>query len=63
MSVIDFFEDNGPNGIHRCLVFDVMGPSTADILEGLPSSVLNVSGKYPIRMTKSILWQWNGLHA
>lgn len=57
MSMIDFFERKGPNEVHRCLVFDVMGLSTADVLEDFPNSVLNASGKYPIWMAKSILWQ------
>lgn len=60
MSMIDFFEHKGPNGVHRCLVLDVMGPSTAGALEDLPSSVVTASDgrrKYPVWMAKSILCQ------
>lgn len=57
MSMIDFFEHKGPNGVHSCLIFDVMGPSTAGALEDLPNIAADGGWKYPIWMAKSILWQ------
>ena len=67
-TLLDSFEHHGPNGIHRCLVFDVMGPSTATMFEHLPPRLkvprsepeeLNHQdrGRYPVWMAKSILRQ------
>jgi serine/threonine protein kinase len=36
MTLLDSFEHQGPNGLHRCLAFDVMGPSTSTMFENLP---------------------------
>lgn len=36
MSLLDYFIQKGPNGEHGCLVFDVMGPSAASMVESLP---------------------------
>lgn len=60
MSMIDFFEHQGPNGVHRCLVFDVMGPTIACVLEDLAIKALIASEpkrKFPIWIAKSILRQ------
>ncbi|KAL2810281.1 kinase-like domain-containing protein [Aspergillus granulosus] len=60
MTLVDFFEHSGPNGIHRCFVFDVMGPSVATALEE-PSEALTELSKdgtrFPIWLIKSILYQ------
>jgi serine/threonine protein kinase len=55
MNLLDFFEHKGPNGVHRCLVFKVMGPSVADAPEDLPDDVSNEQGSFPIWMVKRIL--------
>ncbi len=35
-TLLDSFKHQGPNGLHRCLAFDVMGPSTSTMFENLP---------------------------
>jgi non-specific serine/threonine protein kinase len=60
LTLADSFEHNGPNGVHRCFVFDIMGPSLATALEE-PSEELKklctTRKRYPIWMVKSILYQ------
>ena len=36
--LLDSFEHRGPNGLHRCLVFDVMGPNSSAMFNYLPSN-------------------------
>lgn len=60
ISLLDTFEHKGPNGVHECLVFEVMGPSAASMVEYLPSILLNPAApkiRYPTWMAKSILRQ------
>ncbi|KAH3000960.1 hypothetical protein KXW60_008139, partial [Aspergillus fumigatus] len=54
------FEHRGPNGLHRCLVFEPMGPSVNTMVEELPQFKPRRRGmkvRYPLRMAKSILKQ------
>ncbi|KAB8277168.1 kinase-like domain-containing protein [Aspergillus minisclerotigenes] len=54
------FEHHGPNGVHRCLVFEPMGPSVNTMVEELPQFKPRMRGmkiRYPLRMAKSILKQ------
>lgn len=45
MILLDSFEHHGPNGVHRCLVFNVMGPSTSTMFESLRSKSTVFPGK------------------
>ena len=45
MTLLDSFAHHGPNGVHRCLVFDVMGPSTSTMFEHLPPSLKGPGGE------------------
>ena len=54
------FEHRGPNGVHRCLVFEPMGPSVNTMVEELPQFKPRRRGmkiRYPLRLAKSILKQ------
>lgn len=54
------FEHHGPNGIHKCLVFEPMGPSVNSMVEELPQFNPRKEGmkvRYPPQMAKSILKQ------
>ena len=53
------FIHKGPNGTHRCLIFDVMGPSVASMVENFPieSKPFQRKVRYPLWMAKSILRQ------
>ncbi|KAE8141237.1 kinase-like domain-containing protein [Aspergillus pseudotamarii] len=54
------FEHRGPNGVHRCLVFEPMGPSVNTMVEELPQFKPRMQGmkiRYPLRIAKSILKQ------
>ncbi|KAL5046480.1 hypothetical protein BDW71DRAFT_207274 [Aspergillus fruticulosus] len=58
--VLGEFEHCGPNGIHKCLVFEPMGPSVNTMVEELPQFKPRRRGmkvRYPIWMAKSILKQ------
>lgn len=60
ISLLDTFKHQGPNGEHECLVFEVMGPSAASMVEHLPSNLLSSTApktRYPTWMAKSILRQ------
>jgi serine/threonine protein kinase len=50
--LIDDFEHTGPNGVHRCLISEVLGPPlSSDIEELYPDE------EYPIDIAKSIICQ------
>ncbi|KAM0230072.1 hypothetical protein ACHAP5_011461 [Fusarium lateritium] len=54
------FEHHGPNGIHKCLVFEPMGPSVNVMVEELPQFRPKMWGmkiRYPPQMAKRILKQ------
>jgi serine/threonine protein kinase len=54
------FEHQGPNGIHKCLVFEPMGPSVNSMVEELPQFKPRRRGmkiRYPPQTAKSILKQ------
>lgn len=54
------FEHTGPNGVHKCLVFEPMGPSVNTMVEELPQFKPRMRGmkvRYPLWMAKSILKQ------
>lgn len=54
------FEHRGPNGTHRCLVFEPMGPSVNTMVEELPQFKprrREMKVRYPPDMAKSILKQ------
>jgi non-specific serine/threonine protein kinase len=58
--LLDEFEYRGPNGTHKCLVFEVMGPSANSMVEELPQFKPRKWGmkiRYPPKMAKSILRQ------
>ncbi|OJI85942.1 hypothetical protein ASPTUDRAFT_114682 [Aspergillus tubingensis CBS 134.48] len=58
--LLDEFEHNGPNGVHKCLVFEPMGPSVNSMVEELPQFKPRMFGmkvRYPPWMAKSILKQ------
>lgn len=55
------FEHRGPNGTHKCLVFEPMGPSVNTMVEELPqfkSRRREMNVRYPPDMAKSILKQF-----
>ncbi|KAI6772981.1 hypothetical protein HG530_003939 [Fusarium avenaceum] len=54
------FEHHGPNGLHKCLVLEPMGPSANSMVEELPQFKPRMFGmkiRYPPQMAKSILKQ------
>ncbi|KAI0549658.1 serine protein kinase [Xylaria curta] len=58
--LIDEFEYCGPNGVHKCLIFEPMGPSVNSMVEELPQFKPRRWGmkiRYPYWMAKSILRQ------
>ena len=58
--VLDEFEHCGPNGVHKCLAFEPMGPSVNTMVEELPQFKPRKRGmkvRYPPWMAKRILKQ------
>lgn len=58
--LLDEFDHEGPNGTHKCLVFEPMGPSVNSMVEGLPQFQLQTrytKVRYPPPMARSILKQ------
>ncbi|KAM3524579.1 hypothetical protein NHJ13051_004448 [Beauveria bassiana] len=58
--LLDEFEHRGPNGTHKCLVFEPMGPTVNSMVEELPQFKprrRQMRVRYPPNMAKSILKQ------
>ncbi|KAJ8121270.1 hypothetical protein O1611_g10146 [Lasiodiplodia mahajangana] len=58
--LIDEFEHHGPNGVHKCLVFEPMGPNVNMMVEELPQFKprrREMKVRYPYWMAKGILKQ------
>ena len=58
--LLDEFEHHGPNGLHKCLVFEPMGPSVNTMVEELPQfkpRMQDMKVRYPPKMAKRILKQ------
>lgn len=56
--VLDEFKHRGPNGVHKCLVFESMGPIVNSMVEELPQFNPRkqwMKVRYPLWMAKSIL--------
>jgi serine/threonine-protein kinase SRPK3 len=52
VQLIDEFEHTGPNGIHRCIISEVLGPPLSSDIEDLYPSE-----EYPIGLAKRIVAQ------
>lgn len=59
MTLLDSFDHSGPNGVHRCLVFEAMGPSAATLLEEDPEKFGGSSEepRLPLWMARSVIHQ------
>ena len=63
MTLRDTFDHHGPNGIHCCLVFDVLGVSAETMAKSLPVGVTRnenrspVDRSFPLWMAKMMLQQ------
>ena len=58
--LLDEFDCHSPNGIHKCLVIEPMGPSVNTMVEELPQFKPRKRGmriRYPPWMARSILKQ------
>ncbi|CAG8225222.1 unnamed protein product [Penicillium salamii] len=58
--LLDEFEHQGPNGVHKCLVFEPMGPNVNSMVLELPQfnpRKWTMKIRYPPQMAKSILKQ------
>lgn len=58
---LDEFEHRGPNGLHKCLVLEPMGPNVFAMVEELPQfnpRRIEMKIRYPVQMAKSILKQY-----
>ncbi|KAJ8105415.1 hypothetical protein OPT61_g10192 [Boeremia exigua] len=56
--LLDHFKHKGPNGIHQCLVFEVMGSTATSLVEELPENKPmkpDVPQRYPKWMAKTLL--------
>jgi non-specific serine/threonine protein kinase len=54
------FDHHGPNGVHKCLVLEPMGPSANSMVEELPQfkpRLRTMNIRYPPQMARSILKQ------
>ncbi|KAJ5772948.1 hypothetical protein N7457_007844 [Penicillium paradoxum] len=56
ISILDTFELNGPNGMHRCLVYELLGPNIPDIIDAhFPI------GRLPGKLAKRIAKQFTDI--
>ncbi|PHH52865.1 Serine/threonine-protein kinase SKY1 [Ceratocystis fimbriata CBS 114723] len=58
--LLDEFEHHGPNGMHKCLAFEPMGPSVSSMVEELPQfnpRMFGMKVRYPPQMVRGILKQ------
>ncbi|XPT00654.1 Non-specific serine/threonine protein kinase [Ascochyta lentis] len=61
MTMQDYFQLDGPNGTHDCLVIEFLGPSVADVLDA-HSSIERLPGIVAKTIAKQILLGLNYLH-
>ncbi|TGJ82339.1 hypothetical protein E0Z10_g6416 [Xylaria hypoxylon] len=58
--LLDSFDHPGPNGLHKCLVFEPMGPTVNIMVEELPQfkpRTIYMDLRYPLEMARPILKQ------
>lgn len=58
--LLDNFTHTGPNGLHKCLIFEPMGPSVDNLVYEFPQydrKQNTMVARYPMKMAKSILKQ------
>lgn len=55
MQLLDSFSHYGPNGIHQCLVFELLGPSVDRVLADYHESQDNLDPATILRMSKQLL--------
>ena len=61
MTMRDSFQISGPNGIHECLVLELLGPSVADYLDA-HSSIERLPGTLAKTVVKQALLGLSFLH-
>lgn len=49
--LLDVFELNGPNGLHECVVYELLGPNVQDTID------THFHGRLPGKLAKSIAKQ------
>lgn len=52
MKLLDYFELDGPDGTHECLVLELLGPSAADVL-----NVQFINNRLPAELAKKVARQ------
>lgn len=52
VQMLDHFEETGPNGTHKCLVLELLGPNVPDLIDWIYTDE-----RLPARLAKSIAHQ------
>lgn len=53
--LLDDFRHNGPNGIHQCLVFELLGPHVDKVLEAYQLAEVRLEPELVLRLSKQLL--------
>lgn len=61
--MFDSFDHRGPNGTHKCLVFELLGPTVDFVLVDYYDSHDNLDPMTILNMTKQLLQGLAALHA
>jgi serine/threonine protein kinase len=61
VAMLDEFETHGPNGLHRCLVTELLGPSVNDIkrcpaIEGWHLLPLHIARQAAVQCAEAVAW-------
>lgn len=62
VQLLDEFSHQGPNGTHQCLVFELLGPSVAFVLEDYSISEEELEPEVILRMSKQLLHATSFIH-
>lgn len=60
---LDFFLHHGPNGVHQCLVFELLGPTVNKVLMDYVKSEKRLETKAILRMSRQLLEGIDFIHS
>ncbi|KAJ5570480.1 uncharacterized protein N7459_009910 [Penicillium hispanicum] len=63
VQLLDFFTHEGPNGVHQCLVFELLGPSVDQVLADYHGGQDELSAETIMRMSTQLLKAVKFIHS
>jgi serine/threonine protein kinase len=63
VQLLDFFSHEGPNGVHQCLVFELLGPTVDKVLSDCRENIDKLGPETILRMSTQLLRAVNFIHS